>query len=142
MVYKLRNIFAALAMMAVALAAATPAMADTDDPLFINLTTDQDHRADMALGFSKAMLERGHPVTIWLNDSGVLLASTEQSGRLADQQKALAELMAKGATVIVCPACLKHYGVADGGLIAGTKLGNPDLTGGLLFKDDTKVLSW
>lgn len=96
MVYKLRNIFAALAMMAVALAAATPAMADTDDPLFINLTTDQDHRADMALGFSKAMLERGHPVTIWLNDSGVLLASTEQSGRLADQQKALAELMARG----------------------------------------------
>jgi hypothetical protein len=50
--------------------------------------------------------------------------------------------MARGATVIACPVCMKHYGVKDGDLIAGVKVGNPDMTSALLFKEDTKTLSW
>ena len=61
---------------------------------------------------------------------------------LVEQQKMLSALMSKGATVIACPMCMKHYGVKDADLIEGVKVGNPDLTGNLLFKEDTKILTW
>lgn len=122
--------------------AATPALADDDDPLFVNLTTEEGHRADMALLFSKGMMERGHPVTIWLNDKAVLLAAKENAGKFAGQQQALGQMMANGATVLVCPSCAEFYGVKTDALIDGAKVGNPDLTGGLLFKDDTQTLTW
>ena len=117
-----RNIFTIFAVLA--LLAAAPTSADTGGSLFVNLTNDESHRADMAMGFSKAILERGHALTVWLNDKGVLLASKEHAGKFADQQKTLTELMAKGATVIACPVCMKHYGVKDGDLIEGVKVGN------------------
>lgn len=118
-----------------------PAFADNGS-LFVNLTTDEGHRAEMAMMFSKHMMDRGHPVTIWLNDKGVFLASKEHAGKFADQQKMLGELIAKGATVIACPFCMKHYGITDAGLLEDVKVGNPDLTSSLLFKDDTKTLTW
>jgi hypothetical protein len=37
---------------------------------------------------------------------------------------------------------MKHYGVADTDLIEGAKVGNPDLTSSLLFKDDSQTLTW
>jgi sulfur relay (sulfurtransferase) complex TusBCD TusD component (DsrE family) len=136
----LRKLFLALALIGVL--AAMPAAADSPGSLFVNLTSDENHRANMAMMFSKKMMERGHPVTIWLNDKGVFLASKENAGKFAQQQKALAELMANGAVVIVCPFCAEHYGVKVTDFIEGAKVGNPDLTSGLLFKEDTKTLTW
>lgn len=121
---------------------ALPAAADEPGSLFVNLTTDEGHRADMAMAFSGAMIERKHPVTIWLNDKGVLMAGKSHASRFGPQQDKLAELMAKGATVIVCPFCMKHYGIKESDLIDGAKLGNPDLTSSLLFKQGTQTLSW
>ena len=43
------------------------ALAGGNDPLFINLTSDEPHRSLMAIMFSKGQLKRGHPVTIFLN---------------------------------------------------------------------------
>lgn len=122
--------------------AGMPTYADSQGSLFVNLTTDEGHRANMAVLFSQKILERGHPVTIWLNDRGVFLASKKQAEKFAEQQKVLAELIAKGANIIVCPYCAKHYGIEVDELIEGAKVGNPDLTGSLLFKEDTKTLSW
>ncbi len=42
---------------------------------FINLTTDDICHAFMALGISNKMITKGHPVTIFLNTSGVNLAA-------------------------------------------------------------------
>lgn len=120
----------------------TPARADNDDPLFVNLTSDEAHRADMAFVFSQSMQARGHPITIWLNDRGVLIVSRQNAEKFATEQKLLGELVAKGATVLVCPFCMKHYGVAEADLMDGARLGNPDLTSKLLFADDTQTLSW
>ena len=121
---------------------AIPAAADTAGLLFVNLTTDESHRADMAMAFSRGMMERGHPVVIWLNDKGVLIAAQEHAGKFAPQQETLAALMNDGATVIACPMCMKHYDVEETDLIEGVQVGNPDLTGDLLFKEDTKTLTW
>jgi sulfur relay (sulfurtransferase) complex TusBCD TusD component (DsrE family) len=112
------------------------------DPLFINLTTDDPHRANMAITFGASQLERGHSLTIFLNDKGVLVGSTTNSTQFADHHKALEGLMSKGAAVLICPMCMKHYGVQEADLLPGIKTGNPDLTGGQLFKDNTKTLTW
>jgi sulfur relay (sulfurtransferase) complex TusBCD TusD component (DsrE family) len=136
----LRNLITAIAL--ICALAATPALADTHDSLFVNLTTDEPHRADMAMAFAKSMMERNHPVTIWLNDKGVFLASKEQSGPFGNQQKTLSALMGMGATVIVCPMCMAHYGVKEADLISGAKVGNPDHTSALLFREGTKTLTW
>ncbi|SUS06334.1 conserved exported hypothetical protein [uncultured Defluviicoccus sp.] len=140
----LRKFFLAFALIGVlaAMPAALPAAADSPGSLFVNMTSDDDHRANMAITFSKNQLERGHPVTIFLNDRGVFVGAKSNAEKFKGQQQALTELMAKGALVIVCPFCAKHYGIDTADLIDGAKLGNPDLTGSLLFKEDTKTMSW
>ncbi|MCC8998723.1 MAG: DsrE family protein, partial [Candidatus Contendobacter sp.] len=87
--------------------------AGDSDPLFVNLTTDEAHRADMGISFGKNQLDRGHPLTIFLNDKGVFIGSKENSEKFAHHQKMLGELMSKGATVLICPMCMKHYGVRE-----------------------------
>jgi sulfur relay (sulfurtransferase) complex TusBCD TusD component (DsrE family) len=119
----------------------TSALAGDKDPLFINLTTDDAHRVDMAIMFSGKQLEKGHPLTIFLNDRGTFVGSVEQA-RFTEQQKALNSLMAKGATVIICPMCAKYYGMKEGDFIKGIKVGSPDVTGAALFKDNTQTLTW
>lgn len=57
-------------------------------------------------------------------------------------RKKLGELVSKGATVLICPMCMKHYGIKESDLLPGVKVGNPDLTGSFLFKDDTQTLTW
>ena len=118
------------------------AVAGDKDPLFINMTTDEGHRATMAIGFGKNQMERGHPLTIFLNDKGVHVASKGNANKYGAQQKMLSEAMQKGATVIACPMCMKHYGVKETDLLSGIKVGKPELTGGQLFQDNTKTLTW
>ena len=118
------------------------ALAGNTDPLFVNLTTDDAHRANMALTFGRGQLELGHPLTIFLNDKGVRIGSKANAAQFAHHQKALVELLGKGATVLMCPMCMQHYGVKEADLLSGIRVANPELTGGALFKDNTKTLTW
>jgi sulfur relay (sulfurtransferase) complex TusBCD TusD component (DsrE family) len=136
----LKQIVLALALIAGALT--SPATAGPNDPLFISMLTDDGHRAGMAITFGKHQLERGHPLTIFFNDKGVLVVSKANAEKYAEQQKLLTELIGKGATVLVCGMCMRHYGVKDADLLAGATVGKPELTGGALFKDNTKTLTW
>ena len=96
----------------------------------------------MALAFSKNELERQHPVTVFLNDKAVFIASKPNAERFKNQQALLTSLMDKGATVLVCTICLKYYGIAETDLLPGVKMGNPELVDAALFKENTKTLSW
>jgi predicted peroxiredoxin len=113
-----------------------------DDPLFVNMTTDDAHRARMALVFSSRQHERSHPVTIFLNDRGVLVASKKHADKFKVHHEAIANLIKNGGTVLICPMCMKHYGVEAGDLIEGVKLSNPELAGAALFADDSRTLTW
>ena len=95
----------------------------------------------MAISFGKAQMELGHPLTIFLNDKGVFVASTTQASKFAQHQQTLAELATKGATILVCPMCTKHYGMLEANFVKGLKMGRPDITGPALYKDNTKTLS-
>ncbi len=138
------NIFSRfLLVLALSLSAiVTPAFAGETDPLFINLTSDDAHRANMAIGFGAKQHERGHTLTLFLNDKAVLVASKANAEKFAQHQKAMTNLLSQGATILVCPMCMKHYGVSEADLLPGLKVGNPDATGGALFKDNGKALSW
>jgi sulfur relay (sulfurtransferase) complex TusBCD TusD component (DsrE family) len=119
-----------------------PAMASDNGSLFVNMTTDDPHRANMAISFGGNQFSRGHPLTIFLNDKGVLVAARSNTSRYADQQKALGDLLTKGATVLICGMCMKHYGVAQSDLLPGIKVGSPEMTGAALFKDGARTLTW
>lgn len=136
----LRLLCAALAL--AGLLTVTPASAGPADPLFVNLISDDAHRVTMALTFGQAQAERGHPLTVFLNDKAVRVIAKPHAAKYGQQQKMLADLIAKGAQIIVCPMCMKHYGIKEADLLAGAKVGNPELTGGALFKDGTQTLTW
>ena len=111
------------------------------EPLFINVTSAPDlHRTEMALAFASNVLKKQHPVTVFLNDMAVKTATKAAAGSATG--KLLAEVLQAGGTVIVCPMCMKHYGVAEADLIAGAKLGNPDMTQAALFAPNARSLSW
>ena len=118
------------------------AHAGPNDPLFINLSTDEMHRSTMAINFGKHHSANGHPLTIFLNDKAVMLGVKAGSTKFADQQQALTEVISSGALVIMCPMCLKQAGYTEADLITGVKLGSPKVTGDALFKDGTKTMSW
>ena len=140
----MKRIIQWLVALAVAMAGvwAQPALAGDADPLFINLTTDDSHRANMGITFGRNQLERGHPLTIFLNDKGVFIGAKSNAAKFAEHQKALDEMMKKGATILICPMCMKHYGVKQDDLLPGLKVGNPELTGAAVFRDNTKSLTW
>lgn len=127
---------------ALLIGAALPVHAGDTDPLFINLTTDEPARAGMGLTFGLHQHENGHPLTIFLNDRGVLLGSRVHAGQFTAQQQMLRELMQKGAVVLVCPNCMKHHGVAEADLLPGLQVSNRKLSGDALFRDNTKSLTW
>lgn len=118
------------------------ALAGATDPLFINLTSDDGHRIRMALQFGGVQLQRGHPLTIFLNDRAVVVASKKNSATYAEQQRTIADLIGKGAVILVCPMCMQHYGVQESDLLPGLLTGNPDRTGSALFRDNTKTMTW
>lgn len=134
-----RILLGALGLLAVT---ALPAMAGPKDPLFVNMTTDDPHRANMALTFAMNQQKLGHPVTIFFNDKGVLVVSTKNAETFGGQQKIAADIKAAGGDILVCPMCMKHYGVAEGDLIPGAEVGNPEKTGAALFRDNGKTLTW
>jgi predicted peroxiredoxin len=111
-------------------------------PLFVNMTTGDAPRARMGLIFALHQLERGHPLTVFLNDQGVLLASRQEAGRYGEHQKLLGEMLSKGATLMICTMCIRHYGLAEANLIEGARLSGPDIMEATLFRPDTRTLSW
>ncbi|MBP1626851.1 MAG: hypothetical protein H6Q00_1326 [Holophagaceae bacterium] len=125
-----------------ALILASGITATAGDPLFINMTTDEAHRASMAISFGKNQMDRGHGLTVFLNDRGVVLASKLRAEQYSGQQKVLLEIVSRGGAVLVCPMCMKQYGVLAVDLLPGLKLSNPDLTGAALFAKDGRTLSW
>ncbi len=136
----IKHVLISLALISAGFSSLTPA--EEKDPLFISLSSDAAKRVEHVLHFSELQFSRGHPLTIWLNETGIFLASREYTKKHADRQKALAELINKGASVIVCQYCMKQLEVEDSDLLPGFKVGNPDLVGGALFKENTRTLSW
>jgi sulfur relay (sulfurtransferase) complex TusBCD TusD component (DsrE family) len=90
--------------------------------LLVNLTSYTTEESRKAIEYAKAELEQGRPVVVFLNDRGVLAASKVNAASYKEQQRNLTELMKRGATVLVCPDCMKLYGVDPSSLLAGMQI--------------------
>jgi predicted peroxiredoxin len=115
--------------------------------LFVNLSSFQSETAGHALHFAGNQLERGHPVTFFLNGPAVLYASKvgpQATFPMAGitLQEMLQRLMKGGAKVIVCRVCTKMHGMNESDLIDGAMLGNPELVADSLFDPKYQVISW
>jgi len=117
-------------------------IAGSNDPLFVSLTSDEPHRASMALNFGKHHAANGHPLSVFLSDKGVYLGVKAGASSHPEQQKLLLEMIASGTAVIMCPPCLRHYGFTEADLLPGIKMGGVKVTGEALFKPNTKTMSW
>jgi predicted peroxiredoxin len=117
-------------------------MAGSSDPLFVNLTTDDNHKANMAIAFSMEQLKHGHPVTIYINSQAVQMVNKANAKRYAMQQQKLTELARKGGKILVCRVCEKFLKFQESDLIPGVMLSTADLVTDALFHDNTKTLSW
>jgi predicted peroxiredoxin len=130
-----------LSMLIAVMALSLSVFAAEKAPLFVNLTNDGEHRTFMAVQFSMKMLDKGHPLTIYLNDKGVNIASKENK-QYAQVQSKLAEVIKKGATVYICPVCMKEYKVEGSALIEGLQIGNANLLEKALFAENTTTMNW
>ena len=129
-------------LLAILAAFSLSTIAGSNDPLFVSLTSDEPHRATMALNFSKHHAANGHPLSVFLSDKGVYLGVKAAASSHPEQQKILLEMIASGSAVIMCPPCLRHYGFTEADVLPGIKMGGPKVTGEALFKPNTKTLSW
>ena len=128
-----------------------PAMAAQETPgkggLFVNLTTDDPWRAGMALHFSRNVLEKGHPVVVYLNVAGVRVAATNipldinaMTGKSPHEM--LKELIKAGGKVLICQPCMKHAGISKDQILDGVTLSTPEVIQPELFAEGVRVMSW
>ncbi|MEC4682266.1 MAG: DsrE family protein [Nitrospirota bacterium] len=118
------------------------AFAGDKDPLFVNLTTNDTDRAIMALTFSRHQLDMGYPVTIFLNDYGVFLASKKYSRRYSHEQKMIRDFVAGGGVVLMCDMCTHKFVLKESQIIPQVKLNHENAASKALFQDHTKTMSW
>ena len=139
---------ALLLVLIVVVLAPSAGAADTQTSLFVNLTSDELNRAAMAIGLAtRVRTEAAVPVTIFLNVEGVNLADGRRpqhqhaSGQTVHQM--LANFVAAGGKLVVCPMCLEHVGgmtpadLVDGCVLGGSDHGMPEL-----LADGARVLSY
>ena len=119
-----------------------PAVSGDKDPLFVSLVSDDAHAATMALHFAKAVQDQGHPVSVFFNNRGVLVASKAHGDTYPEQQKEIAALTSGGATLLACAHCMEYYGIEQNGLLSGVSAGDADLVTKQLFMDGTRTLTW
>ena len=72
----------------------------------------------------------------------MLIASKKNAQRFKAHQEMITAMIKGGATVLICPMCMEHYGVKPADVMEGVNVSNPELVGAGLFRDNTKTLTW
>jgi predicted peroxiredoxin len=117
--------------------------------LWINLTSDEPHRARMALQMAEYAVSEKRPVLIFLNVEGVkLLYSPQEAKSFIDPQltetpqMVLKRLIQQGVHVWVCPHCLAHAGLDPNKRLPNTPMAIPSELLRTLFESGTQTLSY
>ena len=147
LVKAIKNLGVVLALLCM-MASPNASADESEQKLFVNLTSDEINRATMAIVFSTNILTKKKiPVTIFLNVEGVRIADKTLPEHKHANGKSTKEMLSAfikaGGRVIVCPMCMKNVGgINKDDLLDGIEIGGPDVTWPALFADDTTVLSY
>jgi predicted peroxiredoxin len=117
----------------VAAFAAGPAPEKARVPIVINMTAGKEdlHSFWMGLQLASHALADGRQATVYMNVNAPFLASKKapedlRFGELPTPREQIAELLKKGAKIIVCPGCLKVAGLTKEDLLPGLVLGTKE----------------
>lgn len=144
---RLNTFFVSLLTAGLFFAGQAQAEEDKSMGLFLNLSSIQTGTAGHALHFAGKQMERGHPVTIFLNGPAVLFASkSAPQASVPIEGKTIRDMLdgmvKDGATLIMCQMCAKMRGMDSSDFIDGAVLGNPELVASSLFDPKYQVISW
>jgi sulfur relay (sulfurtransferase) complex TusBCD TusD component (DsrE family) len=138
-----------LGLLAAGLIFAGNAQAEEDKSmgLFLNLSSIETGVAGHALHFAGKQMERGHPVTVFLNGPAVLFGSKSAPQATFSMagttvRDMLDGMVKDGAKLIMCQMCAKMRGMDPSDFIDGAELGNPELVASSLFDPKYQVISW
>jgi predicted peroxiredoxin len=98
----------------------------------LNLTvgTDDPHRAWMALRLADHFVTAGRETIVFLNVTGPVLASTKLGDVKFEDKPAyreiVADLLKRGAKVLVCPECAEKVGVGKEDLVPGAEFASAE----------------
>ncbi len=142
--------FVACLILALApLPALSPAHARNKGALFINVTNEDPWKVSMATFFgTQFALKQGHgPVVIFVNVQATPMFRKDRGGVRAEQfgntvHEMLAEFRVAGGKIQVCPVCLKALGIPAGDLVEGAEVASVKSVNDVLFRPDTRTLSW
>jgi len=120
--------------------------ANTAPTVVINLTSDDVWTGQMALGFARKAQKTGADVVVFLNVRAVILANSKvpqhveaMSGKTAHEM--LAEIIAAGGRVFVCPGCTKQAGQDVADRIDGIEVGGPEFLA-IVTAPGTRIISY
>ncbi len=107
--------------------------------------TDSLHYPFMALKVADAMQQHGAQVTLFLDIEGTRLADKGENLRVrwGAHDTTLGDLYDRfvkaGGRVLVCPHCAEHFGIDEGTLREGAKLGTDDTITSVMLAADKVV---
>jgi sulfur relay (sulfurtransferase) complex TusBCD TusD component (DsrE family) len=123
---------AAILLLGAAFAPATVLGQEEGDRLVVHVKSgdpkdyDEVHAATMAMDLANHTQNAGMNVTVFLDVNGVHLGLQQPSFILNGANAMLKNLIANGATVIVCPPCLTEAGYSPEDLAEGVQLASPE----------------
>ena len=106
-------------------------LADDHGPsvvVHIGHATDDLHAASMGMSLARMLQRKGATVTVFLDREGVRLAARDMPkdlgwGKKGDPVVAImADLVAAGGRVLLCPHCARAGGVAAGDVVDGARI--------------------
>ncbi len=107
--------------------------------IVFNITSGKEdlHAVTMALQLAGHALDDGREAVLFLNVRAPELARADLPESFAfgpnpPVKKMLADLLARGAQLIVCPHCMKALGMTEADLVNGAKVANRELLFGKL----------
>jgi len=113
--------------------AAGPAPEKAKAPIVINMTAGKEdlHSFWMGLQLASHALGDGRKATVYMNVNAPFLASKKapedlRFGEMPTPREQIADLLKKGASIIVCPGCLKVAGLTKDDLLPGLELGTKE----------------
>lgn len=101
--------------------------------MFFNITSDavtDPHSVTMAMQLANHSLNDGREVVLFFNVKGVGIPTKQLDASIAFKAKPvkelLADLVAKGTRIHVCPHCMKAMGIEEKDLIEGAAVTSRD----------------
>ena len=131
------------------IAAPLSAQAQAEDPaptVLVHVTSDDVWRGQAAFSFARGIQEAGGNVVVFLNVRAVALANTSvpqhveaMTGKTPHEM--VAEIIAAGGRVFVCPGCTRQAGLDVAERIDGVEPGGPDFLA-VVMAPGTRIITF